>query len=68
MIIETNWPYSLGNWGNPFPVMEPILKLSYRLVEETISCQLVHKHKEKETQGKKGIDIQAETERQIEIL
>ena len=45
MIIET----LLGNWWNPCQVIKLILKASYRLIKETISCQHIHKHKEKDT-------------------
>ena len=44
-------------------MMELIFKLSYRLTVETISCQLVQKHKDKEIQGKKGIDTQRQRDR-----
>ena len=35
--------------------MEIILKLSYRLIEKTISCQHIHKQKEKDIQ--KDLDL-----------
>lgn len=44
-------------------MIELIFNLSCRLIVETISCQLAQKHKDKEIQRKKGIDIQRQRDR-----